>query len=583
MARAVVDELVRGGVTEVIVCPGSRSAALAMAAHAEPGLRVHVHVDERSAAFVALGLARASGRAAAVITTSGSAVANLLPAAVEADHGAIPLVLLTADRPVELRHTGANQTITQPGLLSAAVRWHVDIGAPEDRADAVALWRATVSRALAEAHGFGGRPGPVQVNLGFREPTVPVADDDRYPAATWTHDIAGRGDGLPWTAAAPAPAVADDAVLDELVQAIDRAGHGLVVVGDTTADPAAVCELGAALGWPVVAEGTAPVRLAATARVLATGTHLFAHDEFRELARPDLVLRIGRTSVSSTIDRALGADVPQVGLVAPGQWHDERRAIARLLVGDPTATCRRLAQRCRPVQVSAWRDWWNGADDAVSAAIAGALDGTAGLSEPYVARRVAAAVPAGGALVVAASMPIRDVDRFAATRDGARLHANRGASGIDGQVSTTLGVALASGDTPTVGLLGDLALLHDANGMLLTTRPSGPVVFVAVDNDGGGIFSFLPQAAFTDSFEAVFGTPHGRDFHALARFHGLAYTRAEDVETFRVALDAAVETPGIHLVHVRSDRSDNVAVHRELAAAITDALDTFVDTHDAPA
>jgi 2-succinyl-5-enolpyruvyl-6-hydroxy-3-cyclohexene-1-carboxylate synthase len=573
LAQVVVDELARLGITDAVLAPGSRSAALAMACHDDPRLRLHVEVDERSAGFLAIGLARATGRPAPVIVTSGSAVANLHPAVVEADTGMVPLLLLTADRPPELRETGANQAIDQLGIFGRAPRWAVELGVPEDRPGSNAFWRASIGRAVAEATGLSGAAGPVHVNLPFREPTVPLTDDGRSAATRpFVNDLDGRSGGRPWVTVDRTPRHAPEAELQALAGRIAGTERGLVVVGQTTARPGPILDLARAAGWPVVAEPTSGAR----SGPLAVGNveALLSHAGFARAHVPDLVVRVGRTGLSKALARHLGPKVPQVAIDPDGAWHDPERAVGELLVADVTLTCASLTRLLGGSAGSEWADGWLAADAAARAAIDAVLDAEAVPTEPRVARDLGAVVPDGTAVVVASSMPVRDLDRFLVPRDGLRVVANRGASGIDGTVSTVLGVALGHDGGPTVALVGDLALLHDSNGLLLA--PDAPAVdatFVVVDNDGGGIFSFLPQAGFPGSFERVFGTPHGRDLADLARFHRLGYTRVGAAADLPGAVTDAVVAGGVHLVHVRTDRAENAALHRRLAAAAHAALD----------
>jgi 2-succinyl-5-enolpyruvyl-6-hydroxy-3-cyclohexene-1-carboxylate synthase len=573
LALVLVDELARLGITDAVLAPGSRSAALAMAFHDDPRIRLHVEVDERSAGFLAVGLARVTGRPAPVVVTSGSAVANLHPAVVEADTGMVPLLLLTADRPPELRETGANQAIDQLGIFGRAPRWAVDLGVPEDRAGSNAFWRASTGRAVAEATGLSGAAGPVHVNLPFREPTVPLTDDGRTAAtAPFAHDLDGRTGGRPWVTVDRAPRHAPEAELQDLAARIAGTERGLVVVGQTTTRPGPMLDLARAAGWPVVAEPTSGARRGPLA--VANVEALLSHAGFARSHVPDLVVRVGRTGLSRALSRHLGPKVPQVAIDPDGAWHDPERAVGELLIADVTLTCASLARLLGTPSGSEWTDGWLAADAAVRAAIDAALDAEEAPSEPRTARDLGAVLPDGTTLVVASSMPVRDLDRFLVPRDGLRVLANRGASGIDGTVSSVLGVALGNDHGPTVALVGDLALLHDANGFLLSAdAPAVDATFVVVDNDGGGIFSFLPQSRFPGSFERVFGTPHGRDLADLARFHRLGYTRVDAAADLPGAVSDALAAGGVRLVHVRTDREENAALHRRLSAAAHAALD----------
>ncbi len=569
LALVLADELARLGVTDAVLAPGSRSTALAMAFHDEPRIRLHVEVDERSAAFLALGLGRVQGRPVPVITTSGSAVANLHPAVVEADTGRVPLLLLTADRPPELRNTAANQAIDQLGIFGRAARWFCEVGTPEDVPGAVAYWRSTAGRAYAEAVGTSSPAGPVHLNLAFREPTVPASDDGRTSARPFEQPLEGRPAGRPWVSVDRAPRVVDDADLAGFAGRIASTERGAIVVGQTTADPGPIHALAAATGWPVIAEPTSRARHGEHA--IATASHLLRHRPFAEAHRPAFVLRVGRTGLSRGLSAWLGPEVPQLLVDPDGAWLDPERSVADIVAADVGRFCASLVRHLAVDTSSDWLERWRDADLVAAKAVAEVLDATEQPTEPRTARDVAAAVPDHGRLVVGSSMPVRDLDLFMAPRD-LDVVANRGASGIDGFVSTALGVALADG-RPTVALCGDLTLLHDSSGFLLNPDAERvDAVFVVVDNDGGGIFHFLPQAGYP-SFERLFGTPHGRDLSALASLHGLAYAEVAVASRLGDEVSSRADVGGLHLVHVRTDRRDNLELHRRITEAVGAALD----------
>lgn len=570
-ARVIADELARGGVRHVVVCPGSRSAALAIAVDAEPRLAVHVHPDERSAAFVALGIGRATGVPAAVVVTSGTAVANLLPAAVEADHAGVPLLLLTADRPPELRDTGANQTIDQRGLLGP-VRWEVELPVAEDRPDAVRTWRAVAARAIAVARGDGGSmPGPVHVDVPTREPTVPVPDDGRTTAPEFVTPLDGRPAGAPWLRVGAGPRVADAPTIERLVARFAGVERGLIVVGapvgGVTVPAAATDALSEATGWPVVAEVLAPARWGRA--TLVAGSWLLSDPDLLSRLRPDVVLRVGRPTLHAAWGRweAGSADVMLVD--AHGGVHDPTRSLGELVVADPSLLLGELAARLGGAGPSAWSAAWRDADRRATAAVAGAL-GDGPLTGLHVARSVAGSVPAGTPLVVASSLPVRDLDLVAPTVRALDVHANRGAAGIDGTVGTALGVGLGAG-AGVWALLGDLALLHDANGLLLQPEDHPvPPTLVVVDNGGGRIFDGLPPARWAPTYERLFAAPPGRDLTVLARLHGL-----EPVEVTEAAGLAALTTaePGtlwVATVDPQQDRSVRASVRSAVATAVAE-------------
>jgi 2-succinyl-5-enolpyruvyl-6-hydroxy-3-cyclohexene-1-carboxylate synthase len=584
-ALTLVDELARAGVTDACLAPGSRSAPLALALAERPGIRVHVHLDERSAAFFALGVAKRSGRPAVVVCTSGTAAANFHPAVLEADHGRTPLLVLTADRPPELRGTGANQAGDQLKLYGTAVRWFCEVGLPADDPAAGRYWRSLASRAWAEA--TGPLPGPVHLNLAFAEPLVPLdpsaaAVPERTGRAAagggWVRlggePAPGRAGGAPWTAAPAGVRAAAPEDVDALAAAVRANPRGLLVAGwGAGLHPAAVDGFAAAGGWPVLADPLSgarrgPAAVSAYDGLLRAGRFAAAH-------RPDLVVRVGGPPTSKALTGWLDESVPQVLVDPAGGWLDPGRGAALRRVADPWALGAAVAGRLaagRPAPAGSWLGAWLEADRLAREAIDGLLDEWAEPFEGRVARDLVAWMPDGATLVVGSSMPVRDVDAFAAPREGLRFVANRGLSGIDGFVATTLGVA-AAGDEPVVGLCGDLTLLHDASSLLgAAGRPRGAVLVVC-DNDGGGIFSFLPQAGLpAELFEPLFGTPHGLDLTALAAAARLPARVVEKASDLVPALDTALAGGGTRLVVVRGDRAANLARHRAVSEAVADAV-----------
>jgi 2-succinyl-5-enolpyruvyl-6-hydroxy-3-cyclohexene-1-carboxylate synthase len=532
LARVLVDELVRSGVREAVLAPGSRSAPLAFALHAADAagrLRLHVRIDERSAGFLALGLAKASGIPAAVVTTSGTAVANLHPAVLEAAHAGVPLLLLTADRPPELRGVGANQTVDQLGIFGPAVRLFIELGAPETRTGQNAYWRSTVCRAVAAA-----ATGPVHVNVALREPLVPSPDDD------WPESLDGRAG--PWTEVvppAPPGPVADD-----------LPARTVLVLGDAPAAlTAAALALAHARGWPVVAEPSARLATGALA-----GGDLLLRGGFVAAHRPDRVLAVGRPTLSRAVGRLLAA--APLDVVSPGPtWTDPAGRAARVLPAVPAP-----AGEVDEAWLPAWRDAAATARAAVDAVLGD------GLSEPAVAVTLMDAVPGGGLVVCGSSTPVRDLF-LAGPRDGVTVLANRGAAGIDGTVSTAVGAALAHRG-PAYALLGDLTFLHDANGLVIGPgEPRPDLTIVVVNNDGGAIFGVLEQGApeHAAAFERVFGTPHGVDLAALCAATGTPYQRV----TSRAELRAALVAPdGIRVVEVRTDRHTAASLDAAIRTAM---------------
>ncbi len=542
-SATLVDEWAHLGVTDAVICPGSRSTPLALALAER--LTVHVRLDERSAAFFALGLAMATGRPTVVCVTSGTAAVELHPAVVEAHHARVPLIVCTADRPPELHDTGASQTIEQRNLFGTAVRWSVAPGVPEEGHEAV--WRPLAVRAFAESRHGGSGPGPVHLNLEFREPLTGTADE--LPRRRGPRVVLPAEDAAP-TSAEP------------------LGGRGIIVVGGQMPeppDPGRVQALATRLGWPVLADPRSRSRV--------TGTIAAADSIVRTSPPlPDSVVLLGAPWLS----KALGDYVTEAArsgarivVVDPWrQWADPNRAATEFhFCGTDSwlASALEHASPCDPEWLRSWQSW----EERAQAAIEGVLGND--LSEPRVARALYRhAGETGATLVVSASMPIRDLEWFAApAASPPRVLANRGVNGIDGVVSTALGIAASDGGCRTVALLGDLAFLHDVSG--LVNLPELPCTFVVVDNGGGGIFSFLPQARSLDAalFERIFGTPPTSDLGAVARGFGLT---VHDVNSLP-ELEAALAAPPPALVRVMvPGRDENVATHEAINEAVRLAL-----------
>ncbi|GII97425.1 2-succinyl-5-enolpyruvyl-6-hydroxy-3-cyclohexene-1-carboxylic-acid synthase [Sinosporangium siamense] len=541
LATVLVDELVRCGLTEVVLAPGSRSAPLALAFHADSRVRLHVRIDERSASFLALGIARRSERPVALVCTSGTAAANFHPAVVEADESGVPLLVLTADRPPELRGTGANQTIDQIKLYGSAVRWFTEVGAPENRTGQVAYWRSLACRAYQRSLGPSD-PGPVHLNLAFREPLIPDGD------TAWCESLAGDAGG-PWIRARVAPPAA--------ALHIPPTRRGVLVVGDGASNVRRYVAAAGMAGWPVLSEPIGGGRYGDHA--VSTYHYLLGLPEFAEKHRPEVVVTLGRPGLSKTLLNWLTYADEHI-VVSPGlnRWPD------------PTRSATQVAQVVDiPVAAGddSWLHTWRRADAVARAAIDEVLD-AGGLSEPRLARDLADVLPNGSLLFCGSSMPVRDLDQAMRPRRGLRLLANRGASGIDGLVSSAMGAALAH-NGPSYALLGDLGFLHDQNGLVLGPREPRPdLCLVVVNNDGGGIFSLLPQASLRDSFERIFGTSHGVDLAYTAASTGTPYTLVTEVEQ----LPRAIRGEGLRVVEVRTDRDANAALHHDLREAAFEAL-----------
>jgi 2-succinyl-5-enolpyruvyl-6-hydroxy-3-cyclohexene-1-carboxylate synthase len=563
-----VDELIRCGLRDAVLAPGSRSAPLAMAlfdraaasasADGRAGPRLHVRIDERSAAFLGLGLAKASRRPVALVCTSGTAAAHFHAAVIEADEAGVPLIVLTADRPPELRGTGTSQTIDQIKLYGEAVRWFCEAGVPEERTGMVRYWRSLACRAWAMASGGAASlPGPVHVNLPFRDPLVPgPAGDDGWP-----EPLDGRPDGAPWTSLGDGTSMRprDDGAL-----LLDWTERGVVVCGDGDYDPGPLLGLAEAAGWPVLAEPSSSARRGPNA--LSAYGYLLDSREFAPGHRPDLIVSAGRPGLSRGqlgFLRGAPGPVPARHVVVaqgPGRWADSARTATDVAAGVEL-------RGSGPGRASAWLAAWQQADAAARQAADEILDADELPTEPRLARDLAAALPTGGLLWAGSSLPVRDLDQQMSPRGGLRVLASRGTSGIDGLVSSAIGAALAhqaDGGGPAAALLGDLTFVHDASGLMLGPAELRPdLCIVVVNNDGGGIFSTLEQAAFPESFERLFGTPHGTDLGLLTRAAGLPHLLLDKAS----GLADALRGDGLRVVEVRTDRAAGAELRARLRAA----------------
>src|SRR5919202_1625111 len=612
-AGALIDALAHAGVRHACICPGSRSTPLALCLAEHDAISRWVHVDERSAAFFALGLAKASGTPVALVCTSGTAAANFLPAIVEARYGRVPLLVLTADRPPELRDNGAPQAIDQIHLYGANVKWFVEMPPPDAAEPALRYVRATAARAAVTA--IEGPAGPVHLNLPFREPLTP-------PAGYGHHEDmeTRRGDGAvmgsagvtsashavmdiwaPRVAVGPRCAYASDVrtLAENLIADFmepSRGRHGLIVCGpqDDAELPHAVTRLAALLAYPILADPLSGVRCGAH-----THNRGLVCDAYDALLRalpaerdgafvPDVVLRFGAIPTSKALLTFLSKARQQILVDGDGGWRDPACGATTVVHADATALCENLvavlerdlrdARTLTRERNAAWLGRWHMADRCTRAAIDRYC---ARLEEPFegkVFAELAALLPDGATLYAGNSMPVRDLDTFfPATAHTVRFLANRGTNGIDGVVSSALGTAAAlqgpgGPAAPLVLVIGDLSFYHDLNGMLAVRRYGLDATIVLLNNDGGGIFSFLPQAASADHFEELFGTPTGLDFRPAVEMYGCGFERVETWPDFRAAVAMSLASPGVQAIELRTDRARNVELHRRVWAAVAEAV-----------
>lgn len=548
----LVRALARLGVAHACITPGSRSTPLALAFADEPGITDWSHHDERSSAFFALGIARTRRAPVAIVTTSGTAAAELHPALAEARNARVPLIALTADRPFDLRGVGAPQTMDQQALYGSTVKWSHDIEATPDAEPprVVALAARIVDQAVS------GPPGPVHLNIRYREPLMPADPPPETPEPPTV--LEGR-------LVPPAYAIADLAPL--------TAGRRGIIVAGPQDDPSATVaasEFAAASGWPILADALSGLRCGPHDRSAVVGPDPLSVGGWLERAAPEWVIRFGALPTSKALWRWLEdhREVPQL-FIEPYGWRDPTASVATILRADPAIVLSELAKAIDSPAPPDWMESWRRADAAATGAIESMLSETPFPNEPAIARVIGAAVPNGSTLWVASSMPVRDVDAFLGSTDRSiRVMANRGVNGIDGFVSTGLGSAAVT-DGPTVLLAGDLSMLHDVGALATATRLAIPVTIVVVNNDGGGIFHFLRQEGHPH-FERHFGTPHGLDFTSVAASFGVPSRRVDDADD--LARSVATAPTGPSLIEVRTDRTENVGLHRRIAGVVREAL-----------
>jgi 2-succinyl-5-enolpyruvyl-6-hydroxy-3-cyclohexene-1-carboxylate synthase len=554
LLRAFCDELARCGLEHACTSPGSRCTPIVLSLVREPRIRCWSHIDERCSGFFALGAAKASGRPVAVTCTSGTAAANLAPAVIEAQQARVPMIVLTADRPPELRDVGAGQTIDQIKLYGDAVKWFVEVGVHDATEERLRWIRTLACRAFWTA--VEGRPGPVHLNFPLPEPLVlssPLEDDD-----------SGRPDGRPWVRRVPVTLPPSGALTA-------LPSRGIVVAGRNEHDRwlgAAAARFAERAGYPLLADPLSGARHGPAA--IAHYDVILRDERFAQEMEPELVIRIGDLPTSKPLRTWLASleRTEQVALDPEGAWQDPASVVSVSDPGDPVAALEAHAPET-PVDPD-WLAAWRQADDDTADVIGQALGDE--LSEPLVARCLGEWLPSDATLFVASSMPIRDVELFFAARELApHVASNRGANGIDGTVSSAFGAAAVS-DGPVVLLIGDVALAHDIGGLLAARRLDLSVTIVLLNNDGGGIFHFLPVAAEDDGFEEHVATPHGLEFSHAAALYGLDYERPASVAALRHAVEAAVGHHRTTIVEVHTDREQNLALHRRIAAAVARGL-----------
>jgi 2-succinyl-5-enolpyruvyl-6-hydroxy-3-cyclohexene-1-carboxylate synthase len=559
-----VDELVACGLRDLCYCPGSRSTPLAIAFARHPEVKLWSQLDERSCAYFALGMAKAEpARPVAILCSSGTAAVNFAPAVVEAFHSRVPLIVLTADRPPELQDLGANQTIDQHRLYGPAVKWFSQLPLPEASPEMLRYVRMIADRAVATTQQ--SPMGPVHLDFLFREPLVPARFE--YSEAPTTSGIAQVD-------------VTTNLDLPFDVSSIKRP---LIVAGpQADVDAGTVLALVGRLGAPLLADPLSGLRCTG----YDSGVVLSKYDAFLrpkpvvEALRPGFILRLGDPPTSKPLASFLSRhrDVPQYAVAYPGRWPDPDLSADAVIHADATAVCASMLQTLgeTPTTSNGWLTAWHDAESRAAMAIDAVLGELDSATEPSVITDLADVLPAGSSVFAGNSMPVRDIDEFFAASDRQiAVLGSRGASGIDGVISTALGVS-SRATGPTVLVIGDISFYHDMNGLLAARRHGLSATIVLVNNDGGGIFSFLPQHDQSEDFEALFGTPHGLDFSHVGPLYGVGFQRVETRQQYRDALKASFAAPGVQVIEVGTDREANLKLHQHIADAVAQAVTPVV-------
>lgn len=573
-ADLMIEELIRSGVDYFCISPGSRSTPLTVAVARNKNAKSIVCYDERNSAFHALGFARASRKPAAIITTSGTAAANLYPAIIEASNDNIPMVILTADRPPELIDTSANQTIVQPNMFAGYIRWSFDMPCPDEniRPEIVLT---TIDQAVYRSMFLN--PGPVHINCRFRTPLEPTGEK---PSDEYIKNIKVWGESARTFTKYECPRViAADESLASLAKDIHQTDAGMIIVGKLNCyeERKAVMGLVNLLNWPVYADITSGLRLTdCPTNIIRYFDQELLSGEFNKKAAPSLVLHIGGRKTSKRVGEFLDQNRPDKYILinSTPQRQDPIHALTAFLQGDITDTCESLMDITQLLEQNDYAEFYAEKAKQADAIIAKNIDDMPDISEPFIARELSRMIPDDTSLVLSSSMPIRDMDLYSVSnRVGITVAANRGASGIDGVISTASGFAVGKGNLTTL-LIGDMAFMHDINALDLLRKIKAPVIIIVVNNQGGGIFHFLPISEVEDVFEDFFVVPHDHKFKGACETFGIAHYEPKDKDAFTEAYKTAIEKALPAVIEVATDRNENLNLRRTIKKQIIEALES---------
>lgn len=579
---AFVDELARAGIKDAVICPGSRSTPLAYTFAANDEIKVWMQYDERAAGFFALGMAKAAKRPVILVCTSGTAAANFFPAVVEAKMSRVPLIVLTADRPAELRDNGAPQAIDQIGIYGSYAKWFVEMALPEASNEMLRYARTAAGRAAGTA--LATPAGVIHLNMPFREPLTPapiaglnLPDEAQRDPVAWY----GRPDAQPYVAAKSYPRTLHNAAVENLMGQLLNYKRGLIIAGpeETANYSAELSQLAQALGYPILADPLSQLRCGSHSLepVIANYDAFLRDSRFTtgEEFTPQIVLRFGAMPTAKPLLLFLKRfpDLPQIVIDGGDGWNEPTLLAGQVIHAAPLNVCQSLlTQLNAQKEISRDRQWMQSWQRVAQATASALHDTMENLEEPFEGRVLASLpelLPDGATLYVGNSMPVRDLDSFfAGSPKSIRVLGNRGANGIDGLISSALGAATQS--EPLVLVLGDLSAYHDLNGLLAAKLHNLNATIIILNNDGGGIFSFLPQAQVKEParFEELFGTPHGLDFEPVVKMYGGDFRRTTTHQEFCATLGQVLEQPGLKVIEIPTNRARNVVLHREMWAAV---------------